>query len=345
MLRLHVGCCFHIGYRKANNEDNFLFSKKVLKDPMCKMGIYKQKLLIKHLGPPTKSDAGLRNSIMGHVCMWLRALNVNCPKSNRSWLGSCALRQVGLSGFLKLKNPQNAVKRFLRFAKMLLLSYPCFAVFDGMGGLPDGELASRIGAETLLQMLGESKKDRDAEWLDTVFHMINDKVAAKSRELGHQIGTTAAILLLSDTYVIIGNVGDSRVYRYANGQLKQISQDHSDRELLLELGVKERKPSLLQFVGVSEEKCVLHPFIISLRHCSQDRYIVCSDGLTDMVQDTEIEEICAQQNNPLSCAQNLVQCALKKGGKDNITVIVCDLDEQESTVLKKIKAHIVKQVE
>ena len=345
MLRLYAGCCFHRGYRKTNNEDNFLFSKKILKDPMRKMGSYQQIFFKKRLGLPAKHGVSLWNSKASHIRKWLSALKMNCQKDKRSSIGPCALQQDGFFGFVKFGNLKRVGIRLLQSAEMLLRSHRCFAVFDGMGGLPDGELASRIGAETLLQMLGENKKDRDAEWLDTVFHMINDKVAAKSRKLGHQIGTTAAVLLLSDTSVIIGNVGDSRVYRYANGQLKQISQDHSDRELLLELGVKERKPSLLQFVGISEEKCVLHPFIISLCHCSQDRYIVCSDGLTDMVQDTEIEKICAQQNNPLSCAQNLVQCALKKGGKDNITVIVCDLDDQESTVLKKIKAHIVKQVE
>lgn len=272
MLKIFAGCCFHRGYKKTNNEDNFLFAQKILADPMRKTGTYK---------------------------------------------------------------------------KTFLKSNVCFAVFDGMGGLPAGEQASRVAARALSKLLQESRAREkiDRNWLYNAFSVINREVACYSRKLGYQIGTTAAVILFSTSSIIVGNVGDSRIYRYASGRLEQISQDHSDRELLEELGIKERKPSLLQFIGQIGEKRGLYPSVSSFCRTNYERYLVCSDGLTDMVQDKKIEEVCGKYKAPLECAQSLVQCALEKGGEDNITVIVCDLIDGEKSIIERVKALIARLLE
>ena len=271
IVRIYAGCAFHRGYKKANNEDNFLFDNKILRDSTIKTGSY-----------------------------------------------------------------QKAVSK----------NRTCFAVFDGMGGLPAGEQASKIAAETLLDQLcrNEHKKEPDEEWIYRVIHAINTAVACYAKKIGCQIGTTAAFLLFYESSIVVGNIGDSRVYRYENDKLGQLSQDHSDRALIQELGVKGRRPSLLQFVGKSKDEQPILPALSRFPCTNQGRYLVCSDGLTDMLSDKEIEQICRTSAAPLACARALVQEALKKGGEDNITVIVCDLAHNTPSsvpdVMKMIKARI-----
>lgn len=276
MLKICAGCAFHRGYKKVNNEDNFLFDHKILRDSAIKTGSYQ---------------------------------------------------------------------------KTVSKNSTCFAVFDGMGGLPAGEQASKIAAETLLDRVCKNKPEKkpDEKWLSRVLHAINAAVACYAQKIGCQIGTTAAVLLFSESSIIVGNIGDSRVYRYENDKLEQLSQDHSDRALIQELGIKGRKPSLLQFVGRKEDKQPLHPTLSSFPHSNQGRYLVCSDGLTDMLSDKEIEQICRTYAAPLACARVLVQDALKKGGEDNITVIVCDLAHNTPSsappVIKMIKELMTRRLE
>lgn len=275
-MKICAGCVFHRGYKKANNEDNFLFDNRILRDSTIKTGNYQK----------TVSKNGT-----------------------------------------------------------------CFAVFDGMGGLPAGEQASKIAAETLLDQLcvNQHEKETDKKWIARVFHAINTAVACYAKKVGCQIGTTAAVLLLYESYIIVGNIGDSRIYRYENDKLEQLSQDHSDRALIQELGIKGRKPSLLQFVGKSEDEQPLLPALLSFPNTNQGRYLVCSDGLTDMLSDKEIEQTCRTYAAPLACARALVQEALKKGGEDNITVIVCDVTRNTPSsaqpVIKVIKALMTRRLE
>lgn len=276
MLKICAGCAFHRGYKKANNEDNFLFDTKILRDSTIKTGSY-----------------------------------------------------------------QKAVSK----------NGTCFAVFDGMGGLPAGEQASKIAAETLLDQLcgNKNEKEPDEKWFSRVFHAINTAVACYAQKIGCQIGTTAAVLLFCKSSMMVGNIGDSRIYRYENDKLEQLSQDHSDRALIQELGIKGRKPSLLQFIGKREDEQPLLPALSSFPYTNQGRYLVCSDGLTDMLSDEKIEQICRTYTAPLACARALVQDALKKGGEDNITVIVCDLADKTPSsappVIKMIKALMTRRLE
>lgn len=273
-MKICAGCVFHRGYKKANNEDNFLFDAKILRNSTIKTGSYQKTI--------SKNSA-------------------------------------------------------------------CFAVFDGMGGLPAGEQASKIAAETLLDQLCGSKKEPDEKWLSHVFHAINTAVTCYAKKIGCQIGTTAAVLLFCESSIVVGNIGDSRVYHYENDKLEQLSRDHSDRTLIQELGIKGRKPSLLQFVGKREDAQPLLPALSSFPNTNQGRYLVCSDGLTDMLTDKEIEWICRTYAAPLACAQALVQDALKKGGEDNITVIVCDLAQNTPStvppIIRMIKALMTRRLE
>lgn len=205
----------------------------------------------------------------------------------------------------------------------------CMAVFDGLGGLPDGEKASELAANTLKHQIEDLKllREIDSSWMSSAILTINRSVAMLGEQGGHACGTTAAILLIDKQKIYVGNVGDSRIYQFMENSLSQISVDHSDRDLIKELGIADRKPSLLQYIGIHPKVGKIFPSVCCFEHKNKGRYIICTDGLTDMVCDTDIEAICRESKTAEECSKKLVQRALDNGGADNVTVIVCDFVE------------------
>lgn len=205
----------------------------------------------------------------------------------------------------------------------------CFAVFDGLGGLPDGEKASKLAAETLKNLIKsrEFLAGTDSLWMHSVILNINQTIMKMEIQQGYLAGTTMAGILIDNQKMYVGNVGDSRIYRFLEERLIQLSIDHSDRDLIEELGITDRKPSLMQYVGLLPEMGNVKPSSCSFEHKNTGRYIVCTDGLTDMVCDSDIETICRRSRTVEECSEKLMQQALDNGGADNITVIVCDLEE------------------
>lgn len=185
----------------------------------------------------------------------------------------------------------------------------CFAVFDGLGGLPDGEKASKLAANTLKELVGRLKflKEVDSSWISSAFLEINQAIVAMEMQQGHLAGTTMAILLIDSQKIYAGNVGDSRIYQLSEEGFVQVSIDHSDRDIIEEMGITDRKPSLMQYVGVLPETGNIKPSICSFEHKNVGRYVVCSDGLTDMVCDIDIEKICRESKNAEECSKKLVQ--------------------------------------
>lgn len=211
------------------------------------------------------------------------------------------------------KNPQNV----------------CFAVFDGLGGLPNGEKASKLAADTLKNIMERVCffKEVDSSWIESTIFEIHQEIVTMERQQKHLSGTTMAILLIDNQRIYLGNVGDSRIYHFLDNKLTQLSEDHSDRNLLEELGIIDRNPSLMQYVGMLSEMGKVKPSIDSFENNKTGRYIVCTDGLTDMVCDDDIETICRDSKNAEECSEKLVQKALDNGGADNVTVIVCEFEE------------------
>ena len=202
-----------------------------------------------------------------------------------------------------------------------------FGVFDGLGGLKESERASARAAETFRALMKKGGSARcSGEYLRACCMEINAGVCALSDELGHATGTTGVLLFLNRKSYAVANVGDSPAYLYRNCHLRRIFQEHSDRQLIEQLGIR-KTPSLTQHLGLRPEKMELDPF--SAEDCSYlgDRFVLCTDGLNSVVPEEKIEAICHDHKDTADCVATLIKAALNAGGPDNITVIVCDVVE------------------
>ncbi len=219
------------------------------------------------------------------------------------------------------------------FVKMQKLNEKRFvyAVCDGMGGEEYGEVASMC-AVSVMEIF---KKN---EWSDNLIKEYIDKVRKEminkgSGHMAQRMGTTLALLYMQDDKAHIANMGDSRIYLYRNNKLLQLSKDHTQASLLVDNGllmpdkVCSHKSShiLTRYLGIENEiteKDVYQAEEIKL--CKRDVFLLCSDGLTDMVTDEQIEKILNKPNirSTQKVAEELCKSALIAGGKDNITCLI-----------------------
>ncbi len=209
-----------------------------------------------------------------------------------------------------------------------------FIVADGMGGHAAGEIASQIAVETVYQSLQETDQDNPEKQLKQAIEQANRAVeqAANGNKAWQGMGTTLTILLLQQQQGYLAHVGDSRIYRLHNSQFEQLSDDHSLVGEQIRQGIltpEQAKVStlgniLLQAIGMTPELDICQK---SIPLTAGDRFLLCSDGLTGMVTDTEIEEILKRPDKLNSLCNTLVEKAISAGGKDNITVVVLQIDQ------------------
>ncbi len=194
------------------------------------------------------------------------------------------------------------------------------AVFDGMGGENYGEDASYAAASAL-----QKRRRQLAElllpgerYLNKLALELNRAVLDRAEELRTDfMGTTMAALYFAGSHLFACNLGDSRIYRFHESALTQVSLDHSEHQQ------GRRKPPLTQHLGISPEVLQLEPCVKKFPLKREDRYLVCSDGLTDMLSDGEIEEILRETPESGRCVEKLLDAVYEKGAKDNATIIVC----------------------
>lgn len=201
---------------------------------------------------------------------------------------------------------------------------PLLAVFDGMGGENAGELASYTAAKAMAE-LGQAAFC-SKENLTNVLLKLNRSVCdiSRERQLG-QIGTTVTLLIFEESSVWIANLGDSPAFQFRNGRLTRISRAHTNERFLTSQGI-HKKPALTQFLGIEEDEFVQEPYIDRLDIVKGDIYLLCSDGLTDMVPEEEIRNILDKAKSIESAENKLLYTALEHGGRDNITLILCEVD-------------------
>lgn len=196
-----------------------------------------------------------------------------------------------------------------------------FAVFDGMGGENFGEFASYAAARELQQFLKNTSDFfvSEKDYLDRLTKQLNDKVnCVKEEQLTKHMGTTMVSLYFSNRNVYVCNVGDSRAYRLRNGEFLQLSEDH-----IAKTSSANKKAPLIQYLGFDNDEVELEPYIARGEINNNDIYLICSDGLTDMLTNFEISNIILQSDNLENCVDSLIQAALNHGGNDNITIIMC----------------------
>jgi len=205
-------------------------------------------------------------------------------------------------------------------------------VADGMGGAAAGELASRIFVETAVKVFSESlsrAEDDTADLVQRAFEGANERVLDHVRlEPRHQgMGCTAELVAFCNDSFVLGHVGDSRTYLLRDAQLKQLTEDHSfvqdqvNRGLISAAEARSHplRSVILRAVGVKEE---IDVDIIRGRTLPGDLFLLCSDGLTDMVDDTVIQEALSSDGAIHDKADRLIDLAKSAGGLDNITVVL-----------------------
>lgn len=187
-----------------------------------------------------------------------------------------------------------------------------YAVCDGMGGGDKGEEAAFSVADALAEAARQGSL-HSVRQLNSLMQRTSDDIYRKHETLS---GSTVALLILTGGKAVVMNIGDSRVYRLRNGNLEQVSIDH----------VGYQAHSITQYLGMPDDESLMPAYHIdNMRQWDRDDgvvYLLCSDGLTDMVADEDIQGILVSENKPRVAAQKLVDLALRHGGKDNVTAMV-----------------------
>jgi protein phosphatase len=217
----------------------------------------------------------------------------------------------------------------------LVLAPPFFAVADGMGGAKAGEVASAMAAETFE---GEADSGEPAEaQLTRILREANRRIydLAVSDDSHRGMGTTVTAAKVTGNEVSLGHVGDSRAYRLRDGELEQLTRDHSlvaelERSGQITPEAAEHHPQrsiITRALGPEGEVAVDHH---TWPARDGDVFLICSDGLTSMVEDDVIREVVERRRDDLdAAARELVEKANRSGGEDNITVVFFEVDPEE----------------
>lgn len=210
-----------------------------------------------------------------------------------------------------------------------LVQSPLFCVCDGMGGHAAGEVASSIAVETIAKTAPQAA---DAARLAAAVEAANAAVIeAALNGLGKPgMGCTATCAYIENDMLAIAHVGDSRAYLLHEGTLIRVTRDHSYVEELVDAGeitadearVHPNRSVITRALG-SDPAMYADHFTLHIEE--GDRLILCSDGLSSMIPDSDIENIATQSSTAQICVDNLVDAALVAGGHDNVTVLVVDL--------------------
>jgi protein phosphatase len=217
-----------------------------------------------------------------------------------------------------------------------------FVVADGMGGHAAGEVASEMAVQILVrdltrirELTADNAADRVAEALRRANVAIYQRTVTEVDKQG--MGTTASVLLLGSGRFLIGQVGDSRVYRLRDGQLRQLTKDHSYVQEQVDAGV------------LTPEQARYHPYSNVITRCvgagsevvpdtyegeikAGDVFLVASDGLTGMVDDRRLLQLLMVRSTPGRIVDALIAEANGRGGLDNITAIVVQVQQVEDAV-------------
>ncbi|MBQ9122933.1 MAG: Stp1/IreP family PP2C-type Ser/Thr phosphatase [Lachnospiraceae bacterium] len=205
-----------------------------------------------------------------------------------------------------------------------------FIVADGMGGHKAGDYASKYTVETIVAEIQRSFEKNPVKILSKAIEIANAHIREKSMEDEslEGMGTTVVAATLMGKYLQVANVGDSRLY-VVNEEIKQITRDHSLVEEMVRMGGIDRQEArnhpdkniITRAIGVSD-KVEVDFFSVELR--PGDIILMCSDGLTNMLEDEDIREILRKSSDLESKAGELVKTANNNGGKDNIAVILIE---------------------
>lgn len=216
---------------------------------------------------------------------------------------------------------------------LVMDKYGLFIVCDGMGGHKGGEIASTLAVENIeeymLTLSANSLWEEPISILNAAICKANHLIWLQGQDNPewHEMGTTITAAVINKKQLSVANVGDSSLYMFRNGKLKKITRDHTLAEKMVADGLlknEDKKNSgynhiLTRALGAQEDVLIDN---FEHRLYAGDLVLLCSDGLTDMLENNEIESILNQNDNLENSINTLLEAALKKGGYDNITIIL-----------------------
>ena len=211
-----------------------------------------------------------------------------------------------------------------------------FAVADGMGGHRAGDYASRFTVETLNRLVSEDTRSTPELILRDAIETANELLvqeAASDRDL-QGMGTTLVVSTIVEDYLYVASIGDSRLY-LINNSIKQITRDHSLVQEMVRIG--EIRPEearkhpdkniITRAIGITEEADV---DFFSIKLHPNDIILMCTDGLTNMVDDESIFETVQSSRDIVEMVEELIRLANRNGGKDNIGIVVVQFKGEET---------------
>ncbi len=223
-----------------------------------------------------------------------------------------------------------------------------YVVCDGMGGHASGEIASSITVESMGEFVAKTIHESNFRWpfnsptattletriLDCAVRLANREVfnSAQQDTKNRGMGTTIVAMLAGETQLGAVHVGDSRIYRLRDGKISPVTEDHSllNHYLRTRPMTKEEiknfkgKNVIVRAVGLRE---AVQPEVHVIDYRVGDRYLLCTDGLTDLVEDEDIEaEMISADNGMEGAVTRLIERALKAGGKDNVTIVMLQIN-------------------
>ena len=213
---------------------------------------------------------------------------------------------------------------------------PFFAIADGMGGARAGEIAAGLAAAALEEGAEPTSAEGIVALIDEANRQIWERSIQDPDTSGMGTTVTAALVAADPGKIVIGHVGDSRAYLYRDGTLAQLTTDHSLVVELVESGIltpeeAERHPqrsAITRAVG-TEPTVEVDAFTVDAE--PGDLYLICSDGLTDMLTEEELEDVLAKTAaDPARAADALVAAANARGGEDNITVVLFEMTDADA---------------
>ena len=205
-----------------------------------------------------------------------------------------------------------------------------FIVADGMGGHNAGDFASKAAVETMVNEISASQEKDPERILESAIKAANGRIRKKAGENPELegMGTTVVAAVCLEGRLEVANVGDSRLY-IVNSDIRQITRDHSLVEETVRMGGIPREEArnhpdkniITRAVGAAE---MVEPDFFSVPYEKGDIVLLCSDGLTNMLEDEEIRMIISGARDIVEMAQELVKAANERGGRDNISVILVE---------------------
>lgn len=219
-----------------------------------------------------------------------------------------------------------------------LLREPLFAVADGMGGHEAGEVASAVSLGVLENAIPDT--EAPANWLTETLKMANSAVYDAGTQTGGMLrmGTTLTAAYVTDDSIWVGHVGDSRAYLIREGEIAQLTDDHSlvgewvrdGRLTVEEAALHPQRSVITRALGIEPD---VEVDVSRVTPRTGDRVLLCSDGLTGELTDAEICRILTDEADPETAARKLVVAANEHGGEDNITVVLLEVvDAPDVTV-------------